>query len=313
MPEHPFFRKILPVVLAIASAMYLAFTLYKDFPLWKSNYITPPNPIFLVSAILLMPLNWWIESVKWHFLAKSMPGYKKINLAPAILAGVATAVASPNRIGEIAGRLLYIPAKLRWPYGIASILGSYAQLCITLGLGLIATWIQIHHAWFPEINFPLPLLILSLLILSLYLSSGFWLSIGIPPQWKKKWKTLAHLPKSATPTKLAIAAAWAASRYFVFSLQAWLILFAFGIYIPFLQGFSLIALHFFASTIIPSIGMSELGTRNATALILFAPFAPLHNTSLIIIATTLLWTINIATPALGGIAFLFFYNKQHKT
>ncbi|MBP8876637.1 MAG: hypothetical protein KBG86_01210, partial [Flavobacteriales bacterium] len=52
------------------------------------------------------------------------------------------------------------------------------------------------------------------------------------------------------------------------------------------------------ATLVPSIMITELGIRGSVAIAVFAPFGgdPVG----VLIATTILWTINVAIPAIAG-------------
>ena len=107
-------------------------------------------------------------------------------------------------------------------------------------------------------------------------------------------------------------------RYLVFSLQFYLLLKAFDLNLPYLKAMMLIGLVYLLVTIIPTIALSELGVRGSVSLFVFAIYLePLGNWSdqaalAVASASTILWLINLAFPALLGVLFVYslrFFRK----
>ncbi len=87
----------------------------------------PGNWRYLALAVALMPLNWWLEARKWQVLLDAFASWPFGRILRATLAGVSVSAATPNRIGEIGGRLL-LARRPEWPAVIASsLLGSLCQ------------------------------------------------------------------------------------------------------------------------------------------------------------------------------------------
>ena len=82
---------------------------------------------YLVLAVALMPVNWWLEARKWHLLLTVFLPWDFSRTWRATLAGVSLSAATPNRIGEIGGRLL-LATRAEWGGVItSSLLGSACQ------------------------------------------------------------------------------------------------------------------------------------------------------------------------------------------
>lgn len=80
----------------------------------------------------------------------------------------------------------------------------------------------------------------------------------------------------------------------------------------------IIAVIFFVMTMVPTVAITELGIRTSVALFLVGVFygnplqLPDHINLGIIAASTTLWMINLAIPALSGTVFVFnlkFFRK----
>jgi len=86
-------------------------------------------------ALLLVPINWGLEARKWQILLKPVETIGFFNSFKAILAGLAFSMNTPNRIGEYAGRVLYVHEGNRWKALSLTVTGSFSQLIVTLTIG----------------------------------------------------------------------------------------------------------------------------------------------------------------------------------
>ena len=94
----------------------------------------------LIFALLLMPLNWIIESVKWQALLKEIERISLKDALRGILIGITFGMATPNRVGEYVGRSIILKKNNRIKGSLATMLGSWSQVLVTLILGQIG-WI----------------------------------------------------------------------------------------------------------------------------------------------------------------------------
>ena len=93
---------------------------------------------YLVFVLLLMPINWLIESIKWQAM---MNNYREISLTTAyksILCSVTCGLITPARVGDFLGRLLVIDPGFKKQSVYASFICSLSQNIVTLIIGLIA-------------------------------------------------------------------------------------------------------------------------------------------------------------------------------
>ena len=107
-------------------------------------------------------------------------------------------------------------------------------------------------------------------------------------------------------------------RFVVFSFQMYLLLKIFSVDLPFFHAMIIIAVTFFVMTIIPTIAITELGIRGSVSLFLIGIYfggpesVPQSINLGIIAASTSLWIINLAIPALIGAIFVLnlkFFRK----
>jgi hypothetical protein len=87
-------------------------------------------------------------------------------------------------------------------------------------------------------------------------------------------------------------------RYLVFGAQFIMLLLAFGSGVDLSKALLGIPLVYLIATLIPTVMLTELGVRGSVALAVFGPLGGVD--SAVLLATTCLWTINVALPACVG-------------
>ncbi|MEM1357067.1 MAG: hypothetical protein AAGF89_02660 [Bacteroidota bacterium] len=258
---------------------------------------------YAILALVLMPFNWWLEARKWHLLLLPFLSWPFARTWRATLGGVSLSAATPNRIGEIGGRMM-MASREEWP-GVftSSILGSACQWIAFLllawpgliwtGHGLLQTKLTLPIIWLLPIG---PLLLLA----------GWWggkpLLLRIISWLEKRFNwTLTDLKQGLRSVKFNLilqAGSYACLRFFVYSTQLYLLLWFFGVQLPYLKGLAGIMGIYLVQAGIPLPPGLNLVTRTELGLVLWGD-AP--ETSLaILLAFTTLFAINVLLPALPG-------------
>lgn len=296
--------------------LYRELFLKRDFPQLIRDYGTrmSDNWELLLLVILLMPINWGLEGLKWRALMKPELKVPFARSLAGTMAGVTVSILTPNRVGEFAGRMLFIRPEKRDHAVAMSLAGSISQLMITLIVGVVFGILHAHQLgmllwWY------VPLALLALAgILWLYFN------LGRSERLLRPWKDNEFLQRARdvigdlSTGKLSGALLWSASRYAIFSLQLALLIIALVDLVPHFDPLLLIIMvpmYFLYQTAIPTIAFSEIGVRGMILAIMFTEYA---QESDLLLASTMLWIINIVTPALiGGVLLLLQRIKLFKT
>jgi hypothetical protein len=108
-------------------------------------------------------------------------------------------------------------------------------------------------------------------------------------------------------------------RYLVFTTQFLLLLKVFSVPVPIPEGIIITSLIFFVLSVVPTVTLTELGIRDSAAVYFFGIWFS-HSGGMtdpiligILSASTLLWIINLAVPAVIGTLFVFrlkFFRKS---
>jgi len=263
---------------------------------------------YLFVIILLMVLNWSCEALKWKLLLKNIQDITFLRSLRAVLSGITVSFFTPNRMGEFAGRIVYLDQGNKIKGAMATFVGSTAQLLITLQFGFVAFTLIGSQL----VNIDLKLLYTYdvLLCVLFFILTFLWIHIADLSRILsritilKKFEKITNIFSSFKRKELAYTYLLSFLRYVIFCTQQFLLLKMFNVEVNYLFCFLLSGLSFLIITIIPSIAIGELGVRGSINLTVFA----LANidASLILIATFSLWLINLAFPAfIGSFGFLF--------
>lgn len=296
-------RLLTVVVLSIFAWQFWRLGEKMDWAAFSASLRRPGNWRYLVLALLLMPVNWLLEARKWHLLLTVFLPWDFWRTLRTTLAGVSLSAATPNRIGEIGGRLL-VADKEEWP-GIltSSVLGSACQWVAFLliawpGLmwttdGLLREELPFAPAWLWPVG---PVLLLA----------GWWggkpLLLKLIGWASKRFDVVPDaLVDGLTRVKFPLilrAGAYACGRFLVYCIQLWLLLWFFGLELPLITGVAGIAGIYLIQAGIPLPPGLNLVTRTELGLLLWgdSPEAAVATLA----AFTTLFAVNVLLPALPG-------------
>lgn len=276
---------------------------------------------YLGSVFLLMFVNLGIEAWKWKFLIGKFEAVSFPNSFKAVFSGITVSVFTPNRVGEYFGRV-FILKSLHPVKGILiTFIGSMGQLMATILIGSIAMMLflpRIVDAFiFPNhlifIGIVITTLIILTLLVVLYLNFSILSQFAnkLFPSKSEQISKYAGVFECYDSAGLSYVLLLSIIRYCVFTAQFILLLLAFEVNLPFMHYLIIIPVIFLVMTLIPSVALSELGIRGSVSLYLISLFlnesAGIYDPSSlgIVVASTLLWLINLAIPAITGAVFVF--------
>jgi len=271
---------------------------------------------WLIPVIVLLPINWLIEAVKWRLVLRKSHSITLKNAFKSVLAGTSTGVISPNRVGEFAGRILLLPENIRSEAIGLNFVCSFTQLWSTILFGTIAVgfYSDILH---PGTSHQIAYGLITLLGIALLFSLGIfifkikWLADwlmnkGLSLRLNKYFQALSILPKGIVFRLMA----WSILRYLVFLTQQLMVLkFLSFAEFPMLEAASLVAMVYFFATLIPVNNILELGIRSGATLHLWGMAFP-SLAFVALIASLLIWMLNVALPAIAGNVILLKYKND---
>jgi hypothetical protein len=265
--------------------------------------------LYLFVATALIFVNWGIEAWKWKLLVSTVRPIKYLSAYKAVLSGVSFSVALPNRIGEYIGRMVYQPEGSRLKTISLAIVGSIAQLLVTLfcGIsGLVILKTPLLKA-FPQAFIWYQFILYGLLFIAVLLTLVYFKVSAVVALFSR-WLSTHHflyLVESLhnfNGSFLAKILLLSSLRYSVFLVQYMAMFYLFQVNL--LPGIviSVMSVVFLALAVIPSIALLEVGLRGEVSLQLVGLFSA--NSLGIGLTSVTIWFINLVIPALIGTLLL---------
>ena len=255
---------------------------------------------WLIWVLLLMPVNWCIETFKWWLLLNKHNPVGFGHALRAVLRGITLSLFTPNRIGEYGGRLLFMPAEYRWPILTSTLVSSISQNLVALCAGMISCVVIFTGFSFAKAIGIVIILFAVLIYFNLPRIVRRFSSIHIHPLVNKLIRRI-HWIGIHSKSTLALSLVLSMVRYAVYTTQFVLLLLAFEPSMdagPLFVGVS--ALYLF-HTLIPMPPVADVLARTNLALILWSGTG--MNELSISLASLLVWIINLLIPAvLGSVA-----------
>ena len=250
-----------------------------------------------VILFLLMGANFIVESIKWKNVVEDA-SISLLNALKGVLVGQTFAFFTPNRIGEYAGRTLYLKSENKL-MGIAQLgWASYAQLLVTISIGTIALYFNINS------------------YTGIFGNKIVWVKLGIPligffafvlffykKAWEGKFRFLNRV-QIDTNLKLNLLLL-SLGRYFIFLLQYAWVASILKMSVPILPLLLTIAILFLLLSILPTISITELVIRGQLLLMLMSPI--FSDKIAIISLSSIIWVVNFLIPSMIGAILLLGY------
>ena len=284
-------KKALQWGIALAAYCFLGYTLctfehYSDFALFFSG-ASGRHYVALVVCLVLMPLNLLLEAWKWQTLLKPIEVIGIGEAMRQVCYGMAGAFVTPYRIGDYPARVLLLKDKSHYvPAMTLAVVGSVALTAVILMLGIPAFALSFtdFQGYFTG-NGQTYLWLVSLLL------GVVLLVLALVPFMGKRY--------GIKYSDCGIILLQSLLRYFCFSLQLWLILYACGVVLSPMVSIVSIPLYYLFVTVTPNMPIADVGIRGAWAVFVFGRY--MHDVQAsIILATTCLWVINTLLPVLFG-------------
>ncbi len=297
------FAKWLIVVAAYLYLIYklLTFSQYPDL-IEQCKHVTLSRLRWLVAIVALLPLNWLLEAIKWQRLTANVQSLSLIISIKAVLAGISTGFFTPNRVGELVGRVIFLEPSNRKSGITLCMVNSLTQNLIMAVCGVPACtlfFIQTVGKVAPNITHYL------IVIVSLFIFFGliYFALPRISEQFRNNRFGLAIHPftdclTSYTIFQLAVIIFISLVRYLVFCVQFFFMLQFFAVYLAAWQALIAIPTTYLFVTFTPSFAFSEAAVRSSYAVLVIGAFS--GQVGSIALAGLCIWLINFVIPMLVG-------------
>jgi hypothetical protein len=301
------FFTALNVVLAIGTLWFIVYKLvfaYNIGELWANIRLSYSlRTIFALSfALLLMPLNWYFEAIKWRIIMQKHEQVSRLQSYKSILTGITLGIITPNQVGDLVGKSMYLKSFSKVKGAVVNILGEVAQTFATVIVGSYGCLLLYFHLNPISISlFALSfvaLTIINFLLILVFLNINRLQKI-------RRWTWLSQyldIATNYTQKELSLLLGYSGIRFVIFTFQYFLLLYFFGIELSFAQWIMSIFSIYIIQSFVPSFILLQIGVRGALALYFVGMFS--GNTVAILLSAYGLWIVNMMLPGLVGLYFL---------
>ena len=283
----------------IANQLFLKNDFKELLNFFLLNFKSENFYLFLI-ALLLMPINWLLETVKWQLLIKSNEPF--IHLLKSVIAGVTLGFVTPGRAGEFVGRVMFVVEQNKAKIFYLSSIGGIAQSVATLAVGVFFVFMWGGNSFFYGLTIGVAVAFLFVYfrfdLLNRFISSNSFL---------ERHSLIIDSNELPTISIQFVVLLISFLRFGVYLLQYVLLLMFFGVS----NNFFLLLVHsgvfLVAQTFSPMMPFVDISYRSGSALYVFSDMT---NTIGVLSAVMLVWLINLVIPSVIG--YLFILNRKFK-
>jgi uncharacterized membrane protein YbhN (UPF0104 family) len=263
--------------------------------------------VVMSAVIALMFANWFTECLKWQYLTRKLVKITLWQCIEGVFSGLTWAIFTPNRIGDYAGRVMFLPPRKRIHGVFAMAVGSFGQLVITNVLGAVALiWFCftfLHLSWWL-----LAIITIAGSVFMLFFAIAFfnikWLvKLLNSISFLRKYHRFFDIMGDYKFNDLVKIMCYCLTRFFIFSFQYYLVIHLLIPEIPFVDVILMVFIVFFVQSALPSLDLLDVPVRATASATLFA-YVTTQQVA-VIAAFTSIWLINLIIPAILGSVFIF--------
>jgi uncharacterized membrane protein YbhN (UPF0104 family) len=260
-----------------------------------------------LAALALVPVNVGLEAYRWARLVRRIaPEVRYRNALAAVVGSYPLGLLTPGRVGDYAGRALYLRDAVAPGASAALTFGErMATLAACLAGGLLALGPYLRAEAAPSPLWPAVTaagaLGLGALVLLILFPSVARAALGAALPFGPVRRALAafeHVPPDEGAALLVLSAV----RYVVFSGQFVLLAHAFAPDAALSGLWTGVALVFFAKSAVPQVTLGDLGVREGAAVFFLGAYGVAPAAALD--ASLALFALNLLLPALAGAPLL---------
>ena len=282
----------------------LAFTQYAE--LWYKLKFMPLSQFsWLFAVMVLLPLNWILESFKWKMITNYIQQISLKFSIKAVLAGISTGFFTPNRVGELIGRIMYLNPENQKAGVTLSFLNSLTQNLIITLCGIPALIIFFSSTGKLKSNFLVYIIVLAVCFIGF---AVFYFLLPKLSYWFKqssyslKIKEFTNCLSEFNKLDLILIMLISLVRYCVFCVQFFFMLKFFGVELSSWQALIAIPGTYLLVTFTPSMAFSEAAIRSTYSVLIIGVFSP--QTVSIALAGMCIWMLNFVVPMMVGSFFV---------
>lgn len=308
-------RKLAELTVKIIIVLLGIYVLYKKIivnqnvtEVWnriETSFTNRRQFALMIFAFVLVFLNIFLEAIKWKYQVRPIEIISKWKSFLSIFTGMTAGMFFPNRMGNFLGRIFMLEKGDRIKAAMVTIVGGMAQMIATVSIGLIASIFYVKkYSVFIIIAATLTITLLLLIYFNIYLLKYF--KFLIPKKFKEKTEEYFEVFSLYDKTELLKILMISFARYFLYTFQFVILIWAFGVPLNYFNAMIPIALTYLAMMIVPFITITEIAVRGSVSVVIFEKWLIMNGIDysfgmMVFSASSLLWIFNIAIPAIIGL------------
>lgn len=312
-----YFKYLIRAIFVIV-LFYLIYTLVfsdKNISLLQrmEKQLTPTLFLTIFITFLLQFINWGIEAKKFQLILAKKAEVSYATALKSIYAGASTALFTPDRLGNFIGRFVYLKNIDKRVVTAATMLGNYSQLISTITFAFVGVLlalvfnIKITLSQINNTYLILPIAIGWIILNYYFYNPSKLLHFIKRNKWFRKHQDTFNFLEDFSTIESTKILMFSLLRYVIFILQFYSLLIALGINITGLETVCFSGFLYLFTTLIPSPLLGNLGTREVIALLLLSNF---ENSEMALVASLLVWLINVIIPSVIGSFFVLKMNHN---
>ena len=293
---------ILFFILSIAYLMYklVTFQQYAELA-GQISQMHESHAWWLVGVIALLPLNWLLEAMKWRMLTSRVQKISLKTAVKAVLSGISTGFFTPNRVGELVGRIAFLDPEHRKAGVTLSIINSLTQNIVMALYGIPACILFFSYTSGLQQDI---IRYVSITLIGILVVGIIYFTM---PRWSRQLKSGSLSVRIKTFTDclsvynlkdLIHILVVSLFRYVVFCMQFYFMLRFFNIALTPWQALISIPTTYLFVTFTPSLAFSEAAVRSSFSVLVIGAFS--DQVVNIALAGICIWAINFIVPMLIG-------------
>jgi hypothetical protein len=265
------------------------------------EHLNKGNSWIFAIVIILAPVNWFIESFKWRVLLQKIEKISFVKIFSSILTGKSFAMITPGKVGDFAGRILYLENKNKLKAIIATFIDNFAHTLVTFAFGLAGlVWLNIHYPGTWQLIILIACLLSSLILIYLYFRIELFAIWADKAKWLRRVIVAIRILKRYSKNDLLILLLLSSVRFCVYSIQFLILINILGASVPWIAGFFLTITMFWMIAVVPSILFADLGVRGYIGTLLFIQTSVAANSVSVLAGSYAIWFLNLVLPAVIG-------------
>ncbi|MBC7696328.1 MAG: flippase-like domain-containing protein [Burkholderiales bacterium] len=258
----------------------------------------PAMYLIISIVILLMPINWGIESYKWKLITRQIESIPYTTALKSVFTGICVGNIAPGRAMEFLAKIFFFKPENRPGVTVLHFINGMFQMLITVTMGIISIAFKLNQTH-NSTNFIYLVIIGGICMLIFFC----WAIFNVAFIQKKlkfiKWFRVNQTQQIKFSKTLIIQLiSFSIIRYLVFTTQFYLLFNSLSPQNNIPETFMSIAAYFMLTSLIPMVSVIEPAIRAAIAIFVFNNFN--DSTIIVVLSSTFIWIINVVIPSLIG-------------